>query len=251
MSLTDKVFSLDLDASLLSTSDRMDLFERLKLFSNPVNSHLRERLYYIDLIDVCDKPGKGIRSKMWGILRPHIFEFIDFLFEYCQSIMIWSAGQPKYVSAISNILFPFSGKQPKLVYSHDDCYEKKGDLYKPLEKAFSDPHGEGHFRPENTFHLDDRTDVISLDPKNGIHIPAYDPKFTPEGILEDDISLLQLKYWLLLPEVRASKDIRLLDKSTIFKVKLEVYHKMLSKLPKIIYPKKESLTDFDSLDLSE
>lgn len=248
---TDKSFSLDLDASLLSTSVDMNIFTKLKLYTDLSMLQVRERIYYIDMADVCASPGSGTRTKMWGIFRPHIFEFIEFLFSYCQGVMVWSAGKPKYVASICAILFPFTAKQPKLVYTYDDCVGEGGDIVKPLDKAFKDPAGDGLFTPNNTFHLDDRTDVISLNPKNGIWIPEYNPEFTKKGILADDVTLIKLKYWLLLPEVRSSKNIRDLDKSKIFTPSLQEYEKILAGYPELLKlepePEDDDDTSFDQI----
>jgi hypothetical protein len=257
MSLTNKTFSLDLDASLLSTSNNMSVFNGLKIYTDPSRYHLRDRLYYIDLTDVCEKPGKGTRYKMWGVFRPHLFEFIEFLFKYCKCIMVWSAGRPKYVTSICNILFPFEGKQPLLVYTYDDLLiDKKDKIFKPLDKAFEDPMAKGAFTHENTFHLDDRTDVISLNPNNGIHIPAYGPDggddktMTIADIMTDDPSLIQLKYWLLLPEVMAAQDVRHLDKSRIFKTPIQEYQKILNGTPEVFPAKpEEDVETYEDLGL--
>jgi hypothetical protein len=82
-----------------------------------------------------------------------------------------------------------------------------------------------------TYHLDDRDDVCLKNPRNGIKIPEYDPAFTPEGIVKDDIALIQLMYWLMLPEVLATTDIRMLDKSKIFTTPLTKYHAFFGKIP--------------------
>ena len=47
----------------------------------------------------------------------------------------------------------------------------------------------------------------------------------------DDPSLLQLKYWLLQPEVVKARDISILDKSKIFSTSVDAYKTKLQSTP--------------------
>jgi hypothetical protein len=51
------------------------------------------------------------------------------------------------------------------------------------------------------------------------------------AMARDDPSLLQLKYWLLQPEVAKSKDVTTLDKKKIFSTSLETYKASLKSIP--------------------
>jgi hypothetical protein len=134
MPLTDKTIMLDLDSTLIYTSDNFDNYSKLELYSNPKNIDLRDRIYKFDIIDVVEKPGTGVRSSMWGILRPHVYEFLYFCFDYFSNVIVWSAGQLRYVHAICDVLFIDPEKQPCLIWSYDDCQKCDNYLYKPLIK---------------------------------------------------------------------------------------------------------------------
>lgn len=219
MPLTNKTIMLDLDSTLIYTSDNFDNYSKLELYSNPKNSALRDRIYKFDVIDVVDKPGTGVRSSMWGILRPHVYEFLDFCFDYFSNVIVWSAGQLRYVHAICDVLFIDPKKQPTLIWTYEDCEKCDNYLYKPLIKI-SD-----QFNPTITldkiYALDDNEITFSKNKDNALHIPAYEPELTPEGINMEDPTLANITKWLMLPEVLAVNDVRDIGKDDCFECQEE------------------------------
>jgi hypothetical protein len=213
MPLTNKTIVLDLDSTLIFTSDNFDSFKDLELYSNPKHTHIRPRIYKFDVIDVVEKPGTGLKSSMWGALRPHVHEFLNFCFDYFESVIVWSAGQLKYVHAICDILFTEPDKQPILIYSFEDCERTDNYLYKPLVKLTKEF---GHVNLNNMVILDDNETTFSKNIDNALHIPAYEPELSPDGIMEDDKNLVNLCRWLMKPEVISCKDVRKTDKSDCF-----------------------------------
>ncbi len=194
-------FSLDIDETLVHTLSDMSKYKKLKLYSSTNYYYLRDRTYKLKMIDVSSQPGNGIIHEMHGVFRPYLREFLKFLEFYSSGVIIWSAGQYKYVHQIVDLLFP-GDYQPNAVYTYEDCIIDNSNV----------------FSPETTLHVDDRKDTFSKNNGNGIHIPVYN--IDDNGVETYDIALVQLMYWLQQPHVINCTDVTKLDKSKIFKQKL-------------------------------
>lgn len=210
---------LDLDSTLVHSSGNMDDYQKLKVFSDPQVVKLRNRVYTFDLIDVVEPPGTGSTTSMWGVYRPHLFEFLTFASTYFSEIVIWSAGQFKYVHAVSDLIFDQIEPKPQIIKTYDDCHHNGTRVHKPLSDL--------NLNPSQVLCLDDREDTYSLNKRNGILIPVYEPKPTFGSIMSEDISLVQLMCWLSQPGVLKCDDVRKLDKSTIFTTPLDRYQRDL------------------------
>ncbi len=223
-SLTDKCIVLDLDETLVHSNESLAHLKSLGIMVDPKLMDLRSRTYEISMDDVVYKKGQGIKSEMWGIIRPHVKEFLIACFSYFKVVTVWSAGKKKYVDAIVDFLFK-DIKRPHVVYARDQC-ERTTDniLTKPLEKMIRQEPGLSKYMSlENTFIIDDRPSVFEIpNPDNGIQIPPYNPKFNIRSLRTDDIRLKQLMTWLLRPEVMNSHDVRDLDKTNIFNTEITV-----------------------------
>lgn len=225
---TNKSIIFDLDLSLIHTFSKIKTLEKLKIYSAN-NVHLRKRIYTIDLHDVVDEPGTGVYSRMWGAYRPGWEKFHNFCRKYFEHVGIWSAGQPHYVDAIVDILFPDPDFQPIVVYNWNHCHINGDNICKPLDKLFNDDKIRDILRPEDTYILDDREDTFSLNEENGILIPAYEPNPTADSIMKEDMHLQQLEEWLSQPHVYHSQDIRDIDKADIFRKTVITKKKMIIK----------------------
>lgn len=214
MPLTDKVLVLDLDSTLIYTSEDFKQYTKLELYTNPNNINLRSRIYKFDVIDVVEKPGSGVRSSMWGIFRPHVYEFLDFAFYYFDKVIVWSAGQLRYVHAICDVLFTNPKQQPCLIYSHDDCVKGDNYLYKPLVKICQKEIKDLDL--SKLYILDDNEITFSKNKDNALHIPPYEPKFNPEGINASEDILYNLSKWLMKPDILNANDARKTDKRDCF-----------------------------------
>lgn len=212
---TNKYICFDLDATLINTFSKIESLAKLDIY-NHKKKILRKRIYTIDLHDVVDTPGEGVYSRMWGVYRPGWDKFHNFCKEYFQGVIIWSAGQPKYVDSIVDILFTDPSFQPMLIYNWNHCYTTDTNIYKPLKKIFADPRVRGRVTPENTYVIDDRDDTFSQNKDNGILIPAYDIKPNEKKIMESDTRLLELELWLSQHHIATSEDVRDLNKDIIF-----------------------------------
>lgn len=209
--LTDHAIILDLDETLVHTYEPIDQVVEPDVFDDTSLKDLHPRMYQLSLDD---SPDYLIR----GIMRPYLKEFLNFCFFYFRVVVVWSAGQSKYVHAVVDTIFR-DLESPQVIYTHDHCepnlHEPKY-LSKPIAKMMaSEPHL--NLSPQHTFILDDRLYTFNpVNPHSGILIPHYDPELTAEGFRQNDQAFPQLVNWLLKPNVMISNDIRSLDKSMIF-----------------------------------
>lgn len=206
--LTNKCIILDLDETLVHSSDDYNKLSTLQPFNEPMMLSIRGRMYNLSLSRYKDRP------VIWGITRPHLLDFLVFCFSYFNKVCVWSAGSREYVNAIVDFIFP-TGYRPHIIYCHDDChYTQEGDLFKPIEKMSQEMKND--IRLDNTFFIDDRRHAFIKNPKNGIHIPPYEPEGDYKRYLDDDPTLVELMEWLLKPEVLGCQDVRFLNKHNIF-----------------------------------
>ena len=68
--------------------------------------------------------GNGENSFGWTILRPGIYEFLDFAFRFFRKVSIWTAGTADYAELIVDNIFEAPFPKPEIVYSRDDCVKK-------------------------------------------------------------------------------------------------------------------------------
>lgn len=216
---------LDLDQTLIATQDDMESPIRMAILSKPELLPLRNRYYEISLEDI-HQPGAGTRNNFWGIIRPHVREFLIFCFSYFKLVIVWSAAKRPYVEAIVDILFR-DIRPPHIVFTSDDCLaNQQGLLTKPLQQLIdSNPVLKRYISLADFYTLDDNPITFIHNPGNEIQCPPYNPPMNLNALMaEQDPTLLQIMAWLLQPEVRTAKDIRLLDKSTIFTTPLSAYN---------------------------
>lgn len=223
---TDKFIVLDLDETLVHTNaeDTIETLIESGIYENPDLLDLKRRAYHITMDDVLSKRGEGIKAEMWGVIRPHVKEFLIFCFNYFKGVIVWSAGRKNYVYAIVDYLFK-DIKRPLVVFTFDDLevLSDRKTFIKPLQKLIDTVPGlKDHMSLDNSFILDDRSSVfLKPNPDNGVKIPPYKCDFNNiESMRADDISLKQFMNWLDKPEVITSKNVRQLDKSNIFNTPL-------------------------------
>lgn len=216
---TDQCLILDLDETLLHTmGEDAEDFANTILEDPKYRAH-RWKYYQIVLEDIFVKRGQGTREKYWGLTRPYLADFLSFCFSHFKLVTVWSAGQRPYVHNIVDVIFRDS-PYPDLVFTYDDVISTGDGYHKPIELIMEHPRVKGIMKHNNTFFLDDRYANFLTSPGNGVTIPPYKPSPTPSGLVTQDFALLQFKNWLLRPEVMESKDVRTLDKSSIFMTKL-------------------------------
>lgn len=212
-SRTDKCIVIDLDQTLIATQPDFNSLYQFKILSDPKLMELRSHIFYITIEDL-EKPGIGTKYDFWGIIRPHVKEFLKFCFSYFKVVAFWSAGKRPYVEAIVDIICQ-DLPVPDIIFTHDDIVMGPAGVEKPLTKMFKAFPALG-MTLQNTFILDDNATTFIHNQKNGILIPAYEPKSSIEAFNADDPALLQLMQWLSQPEVMQANDVTKLNTHNIF-----------------------------------
>lgn len=214
-SKTNHCIVLDLDETLVHTFDTISDSKANAIREDPDYIRVRDRIYMIDVNDPFTRKGEGHHIYMWGIIRPHAKEFLDFCFEYFKVVAIWTAGTKSYAKEIVTELAKRTS-EPNIVYSKDECVDSSGHCsFKDLAKMIAECNATMNL--SNTFIVDDRLDNFIPNPNNGILIPPYEVYSNKQSILSDnDDMLLRLIKWFKKDEVVNSNDIRKLDKSNIF-----------------------------------
>ena len=201
---------LDVDATMVcTTGDSETLGE---IFTNPKHLALRRRVY-----NICkeEEPGTGECDEIFGVLRPHLFEFLFFSIGYFSNIFVWSSGESEYVHPICEFIWSNLPTVPTDILTNDHCpADKKGNLGKPLQ-ILCDKYP--YVTLKNTLIIDDLKQNGKSNPNNLIQIPKFDPKPTIKEFNQDEQSFLDIMDFLEDPVVMNCKDIRDIDKSNIFK----------------------------------
>jgi TFIIF-interacting CTD phosphatase-like protein len=211
--MADLILYLDLDSTLIhSCFNDSDAIE--EILNMQGTEKLKDRIYHCVLVDSSDSNIKGVGQleEFYLILRPHVREFIEYISQNIGTIHIWSAGQFRYVRCIESILFPPNCTElinkPCNVLSNKHCEITENYVLKDLSIHTDDL--------SKCLIIDDREDTFSKNPKNAIHIPAYNPEPTKTSIMEDDDSLLKIINWFERSGVLTARDVRRIPKN-IFK----------------------------------
>ncbi len=183
---------LDLDATLVnSLSYDQTTINVLK--KNPEYSYLRNRVKFIDVVDILDdnEKGKGVVSSFVVVLRPHVREFLDFLLNNVGRISIYSAGHKRYVRAIEAAIFDTNSelykKKVHRVLTRTNCVITETTVLKDLEKQ--------GFDLSRTVIIDDNPTSFVKNRNNAIHISEYKPDLVRTQIEQDDNALLVVMNW--------------------------------------------------------
>ena len=219
-----KTLILDLDETLVHSWENPKFLETYKIYQDPSVYRLfhpigSPQIAYSMLLEM---PG-GSQSRIWGLHRPHLYEFLSFAAENFD-LLVWSAGISPYVDEITKQIFLESGlMSPKLIWSRSNCQNYNGLYHKPISEILEElsrrPYTTFNIDPKWTLVIDDKPHTFLSNPANGVLIPQYHPGKDPslEQLLDrSDTALLKLKRWLERPEVKNAPDIRTVDKSKIF-----------------------------------
>ncbi len=209
---------LDLDETLVHCEQGKDSLQDISVrkFDNKQSS------FSFTTCDVVRKSGTGEVIDFYGFRRPGLENFLEFAFDYFETVNVWSAGKRKYVHEICHSIF--TGERPYIIYTYDDCDRNdKHGVYKPLKLMYDDPRSRD-MEATNTLILDDREDTFWKNTGNGVLIPKYDPTkcvsrydcYFQQELLHIDNCLEQFQTWLENINPDKVRDVRLLDKSDIF-----------------------------------
>lgn len=249
---TDLDLVLDIDETLVHTFETLQLLYDLRIMDDPQYVGLRRRIYTLDISDVGGPRGGGSVIQMWGIRRPHLREFLIFAFSYFKRVIIWSAGKYEYVHSIVKKIFR-DLPQPDAIYTRDDCEIVGANHTKPLLKI--------GLNLDSSIIVDDKTYTFIPNKDNGVLIPPFNPEL-PSGsvvsiskIQADDISLLQLKEWLIKNQnvLKNNKNIRQVVLSDIFNtplnelITINTPKRSLSNTNTYRYPEIRSNFDYSSM----
>jgi len=197
---------LDIDHTLLSTSDNFEDFKSINLYSAE-NLSIRSRIYSGKI-----KYENDQCFSYWGILRPHVKEFLKYCFSRFQLVIIWSAGEKEYVKQMVKILFR-DLNEPHIILTREDClWREKNRSIKPLSRLTQEF---SFINDSNTLFVDDLEDNFIYNRENGIIIPAYYP-LLKNLKQEEDNCLLNLMIWFDTINVRCNNRLNLTDKRRIF-----------------------------------
>lgn len=225
-----KTLILDLDETLVHSWHKPYFLETYKIYSDPqiyrqFHPKGQSQIAYSVILNDSDR--------IWGLHRPHLYDFLTFANEYFDNVIVWSAGISPYVEEISRQIFLEAGlTPPRLVWPRDRCSSLQDGrqqlfYHKPISKIndelASRLYPTFNIDPKTTLILDDKKHTFMENPNSGVLIPAYYPgKGKLNGPSLDDLldrsddALLKFMKWLERPEVRNAEDVRLLDKTKIF-----------------------------------
>ena len=150
--------------------------------------------------------------------RPYLKEFLNFCFEYFQSVSIWTvAGREWFDEVNTKILYPWKfrfiwcGRHTiKYSTSFTSIMNNSNNPIKKLQKvwrSFKD------MNRENTFIVDDTPSTICKNPGNGIIIPKF--SYTND----QDNYLIMLKQYFIQNK---DKKLRYVDKNKWFETLHEI-----------------------------
>jgi hypothetical protein len=218
--LTNKCIILDLDETLVYTPENERLMKEIML---QMGTHLREKFYDISFPVPFSQRGSGQSTRIVGIKRNFLSDFLSFCFSYFRIVAVWSAGRKDYVERVVSYIFRDIA-YPHIVYTYDDCREDShGKIDKPIYEMVlreSVPgkkyHLSDYMTLENTFFLDDQESYTKENPTNAIIIPAFNPSLAIDELFLGDDALYQLTKWLMRDDVINANDVRYLDKRSIF-----------------------------------
>ncbi len=213
MPKTKRCIVIDMDQTLLATQDDMEVFHQYNPFRDPKYYAIRHRFYHLR----ADHFDEGEDDIFWGIWRPHAPQFLEFCLDYFESVCIWSTSKYSYVNNLIDQQFRSLHRRPTCIFTNVDCHVDETRTYqKPISKILLRKEL-SKYSLKNILILDDNTDTAKWNRENIIAIPAYNPDI--EAVFNNadtDRHLLNVMEWLSEPSVLQAKDVRTLDKSTIF-----------------------------------
>lgn len=220
---------LDIDETMGRTIECLDkskevlkYFDKFNIFTDPNNLDIRIRSHRLIMDDPCTKRGEGDIMYCWMVERPGLPRFLDFCFDYFQTVNVWTAGRRSYGETISESLFSHV-RNADHIFTRDDCKQTQKGCIKELEKMIQRHSDTGPIN--HLFLVDDNPVSFSHNKGNAIEIPPYCPNPTPSNLRENDTEFDKLIEWFSLDDVRCCDDITKLNKKNIFDYSVEEYRK--------------------------
>lgn len=160
----------------------------------------------------------NIEGDAWTVIeRPHLKDFINFIHEYFDLVIVWSAGTYEYVHAICKLIFPYYDEC--IIYTRDDCVYENGNYIKPLIELEKNEYLLSPIMNLRTMIVvDNLDDTFVKNVSNAIHIPNFEPQIHELKESRDNALPRLLLFFTELN--RDIDDVRLLEKNIDFKQKL-------------------------------
>lgn len=166
MSKKEIVLVLDIDSTLVYTDNSRrlsDLILHDKKYSQKKDvNFLRENIYQLSFKD---------GTKMSGLYRKDLKEFMVKAHEFFDHVGIWSAGQDEYVDEIVKHIYNrcrINKSNCKFIKPRSYCERNIDDnYYKPLSKLCS----ENNYDQSKMVIIDDTKETFYKNKDNAIHIP--------------------------------------------------------------------------------
>jgi len=216
----NKTLILDLDETLIHTWRDPSFINTYEIYTNPERYKLfypqgKHPLCYLIKID---------NDILWGLCRPYLYEFLNFVYSEFENVIIWSAGIKQYVVEVVRQIFIEVGlPMPKFIWSRKNCHLYQNYYHKPISELItyiSNKPYKMSINYKNTLIIDDKPSTFLANPNNGILIPEFIVNDNPiklDDLLNlNDNCLKKLIDWFNTDEFRNCKDVQLLDKSKIF-----------------------------------
>lgn len=209
--LTDFTIILDLDATLIKTIDHEEANELSMRGPEGIRTYMGiDNSYSFDMFD---EDGK---HRIYGVIRPHCREFLDFCNTYFKNVIVYTAGTYEYGHGITSQIFSQTSDRyhPDYILTRSEClYLDRRDcpirgLRKPLALVIPE------YDETKSVLIDDRISNIRFNPRNGIIIPPYNPTTRSEAL--SDQCLRTLMNWFNQPKILQLEDIRDAEKMSIF-----------------------------------
>jgi len=210
---------IDLDETLVHTWENPKFIEKLRIYNDPQIYNKFFRMNEDPLCYSFDIPNCHI----WGMYRPHMWEFLNFCDKYFDNVVIWSAGVEEYVYSIIKHIYKNKSKFPKVIWSRKNCTDNKNHYHKPIKNLINYINKKSYLPfqiyPQSTIIIDDKNYSFESNVDNGILIPPYDFPKTPqinELLNRNDHCLVDIMNWLQTDEVTQCDDVRNVNKNNIF-----------------------------------
>jgi len=156
----------------------------------------------------------NIDGENWNVVeRPHLQDFLKFIYTYFDVIVVWSAGTYEYVHEICKKIINYYDEC--IVYTRDDCISRNNTYIKPLTILENNEYILKPIMNMNTmFVVDNLEDTFVENVNNAIHIPNFEPTVEQLNTVQD-LALLKLMHYFSNID-RTINDIRVLDKNIFY-----------------------------------
>lgn len=201
---------LDLDQTLIYTTDDSSKIDKLKIFDDSSNMSIKQRVYMIKIFS--DKRSKEIN--MGGFERDDLQEFLSFVYDNFSFVAVWTAAEDDYGKQICHSIFR-NVPVPFVIWSRKMCEREDGGYIKPLSKmvVMNKQYG---LTMKNTLIIDDTEETFVKNRENALKIPAYHPELDLRSLSAKDTCLKKIMNYFSSQKFIDSQDVRMLNSRKLF-----------------------------------